>query len=123
MADSLSLHIAQSHENQAADHYGAKYNQHPAVRVLNFMLNEAKRPGRNKGAGFYSYPDSGPRRLWNGLAEAFPHKPLEISHSEIKDRLLFAQVIEAAWCLQEKVILSTAAANLGRERRNLCLHL
>ncbi len=112
-ADDLSLSIAQSYENQAAEHYGAKYIQHPAVRVLDFMLQEAGRPGKNKRAGFYAYPESGPRRLWDGLTEAFPHRTLEISHREIMDRLLFAQVIEAAWCLQEKVIHSTAAANLG----------
>ena len=31
----------------------------------------------------------------------------------MQDRFLFAQVIEAIWCMQEKVILSKAAANLG----------
>ena len=29
------------------------------------------------------------------------------------ERLLFAQVIEAVWCMQEKVIQSVPAANLG----------
>ncbi len=113
LADELSLEIALRYENQAADHYGSKYIQHPAVHVLQRMLDPLQRPGRHKRAGFYQYSDENERALWEGLTEEFPEQANGFEPREIMERLLFAQVIEAAWCLQEKVIESTAAANLG----------
>jgi 3-hydroxyacyl-CoA dehydrogenase/enoyl-CoA hydratase/3-hydroxybutyryl-CoA epimerase len=114
--DELSLPIALRYEQQAAAHYGAKYIQHPAVRVLDKMLNELGRPGRAKEGGFHEYPPGGGRMLWPALAEHFPNTRVEFNAEEIIERFLFAQVIEAVWCLQEKVILSEAAANLGSIR-------
>ncbi len=112
-ADDLGLPIAQRYENQAAEHYGAKYIQHPAVSVLNKMLDELKRPGRDKRAGFYEYDSGSRQQLWPELREHFPPTQESYDREEITERFLFAQVIEAIWCMQEKVIHSVAAANLG----------
>ncbi len=113
MADDLGLDLALRYENQAAEHYGTKYIQHPAVSVLHRMLNDLHRPGRQKRAGFYSYPEEEARQLWPELAEHFPPTQTDYDRQELIERLLFAQVIEAIWCMQEKVIHSVAAANLG----------
>ena len=43
----------------------------------------------------------------------FQPQKKEVTKSDIMDRLLFAQVVEAIWCLQEKVIKTVAEANLG----------
>jgi 3-hydroxyacyl-CoA dehydrogenase/enoyl-CoA hydratase/3-hydroxybutyryl-CoA epimerase len=51
--------------------------------------------------------------IWPELTEHFPPAEREYDHEAIKERLLFAQVIEAVWCMQEKVIQSVPAANLG----------
>ena len=112
-ADDLGLHVALGYENQAAEHYGSKYIQHPAVRVLKKMLDELKRPGRIKGGGFFEYPKEGERILWPQLPDHFPVSQMTYDRRELTERLLFAQVIEAIWCMQEKVIHSVAAANLG----------
>lgn len=113
MADDLGLKLVLRYESQAAEHYGSKYIQNPSVPVLEKMLSELNRPGRNRKAGFFEYLDSGERRLWPDLAGHFPATRQSFDRHEITERLLFAQVIEAVWCLQEKVIQSPEAANLA----------
>lgn len=113
MADELGLDLVFRYEQQAAAHYGPKYVQHPAVSVLNSMRKELQRTGKGKKAGFYAYPEEGAPRLWPQLTEHFPTNGQRYDRREIIERLLFAQVIEAVWCMQEKVIESVPAANLG----------
>lgn len=111
-ADELGLEMVMKYEQQAAQHYGPKYIQHPAVQVLEKMIKELGRSGVRRSAGFYEY-NSGEQRLWDGLQGHFPPKQRPSSRAAVKERFLFAQVIEAIWCLQEEVIRSEAEANLG----------
>ncbi|MEM9849245.1 MAG: 3-hydroxyacyl-CoA dehydrogenase family protein, partial [Bacteroidota bacterium] len=113
LADDLGLPIILRYEEQADEHYGTKYVQHPAVEVLVKMIQELNRKGRNANCGFYEYKENGQRQLWTELKTHFPTTQKSYDRQEILDRLLIAQVIEAGWCLQEKVIETTAAANLG----------
>lgn len=111
LADRISLQIVMSYEQQAADHYGKKYVQHPAVEVLSYMLEEG-RAGRTKGKGFYDYDTDQPT-LWSGLADRFKVTKVEFDRTLLEERLLFSQVLEAGWCLQEGVISLVSEANLG----------
>lgn len=113
LADKLGLNMVLRYENQAAEHYGTKYIQHPAVGVLKAMLEEHQRPGQQKRAGFYAYQAEQAAGLWEGLSEAFPTGKKRPNPTELMERFLFAQVLEAVWCMQEKVIQSVPAANLG----------
>lgn len=113
LADELGLDLVFRYEQQAAAHYGPKYIQHPAVSVLNVMREELQRTGKDKKAGFYDYGEQGEPRLWPALSGHFPINYQDYDRCEITDRFFFAQVIEAVWCMQEKVIESVAAANLG----------
>ncbi len=113
MADELSLKLVMKYENQASVNYGPKYIQHPAVSVLNKMIDQLARPGKSAKAGFYDYSDPEYPVLWSGLEEHFPNKKETYNIKDIIDRFLFAQVIEAVWCLQEKIIQSVPEANLG----------
>lgn len=113
LADSLGLGMVQKYENQAAEHYGAQYIQHPAVSILHTMIDELGRTGRTKKAGFYDYDLNGQKTLWPDLIEHYPVQEGPFDHQEIIDRLLIVQVLEAAWCMQEGVIRSAEGANLG----------
>lgn len=113
LADSLGLNMVLRYENQAAEHYGSKYIQHPAVEVLRIMLEELQRPGQQKRAGFFSYQGEKATELWEGLNETFSSSKKRAKNEELMERFLFAQVLEAVWCMQEKVIHSVPAANLG----------
>ncbi len=112
LADDLGLDLIMRYEKQAAEHYGSQYIQHPAVPVLNKMLDELKRSGSAKKAGFYEYQEDD-RQLWKELTGYFPTTQSDYKTDELIERFLFAQVIEAVWCMQEGVIESVAAANLG----------
>lgn len=112
LADDLSLNIVLQYENQAAENYGSKYIRHPAVDVLLKMINEFNRQGGRQRAGFYQYHDEG-RQIWTELQRHFPSSNNTITKEEIIERLLFVQVIEAFWCLQEGIIQTVEEGNLG----------
>lgn len=113
LADDLGLTLVLNYEQQAAAHYGTKYIQHPAVSVLQLMTDALSRNGRSQKAGFYEYEEEGGQRLWPELAEHFQPVRTDWVREEIAERLLFVQVLEAVWCMQEGVINSVPAANLG----------
>lgn len=112
LADNLSLNIVLQYENQAAEIYGSKYIRHPAVDVLLKMIKDFNRQGRKMRAGFYEYKDD-TRQLWKELDTHFPSHDNSIAKREILERLLFVQVIEAFWCLQEGIIKTEEEGNLG----------
>lgn len=112
LADELGLDLVLRYEQQAADHYGDKYQQHPAVPALKKMLIDLSRGGKQKRAGFYAYDGKGPALLWDGIAEHFPVTKTDYDRARMKDRFLFCQIIESGWCLQEKILTEPAGANL-----------
>ena len=112
---SLSVHvIEQTRADFAAE--GKTYVTTAGEQVVERMVHEFKRSGRATGAGFYDYPDSGPKQLWSGLKQHF-EKPLagdpQALQLAIKQRLLYRQAVETARCLQEKVLTYTHDANIG----------
>ena len=116
-ADDLSLDLILEYEHQAAELYGPKYIRHPATSMLDKMINDGKN-GRDVKAGFYEYDREGQRKLWNGLTNLVGSPKTALSEdkferTEVTERLLFVQVLEALWCMQEGVINSVAEANLG----------
>ena len=113
LADELGLKLVLRYEQQAAEHYGQRYTQHPAVPALTLLRDDLERTGRSKRLGFYDYSPDGSARLWSGLADHFPVTKDSYDRMRMKDRFLFAQVIEAGWCLQEEVIEHLEAANLA----------
>lgn len=112
LADDLGLDIVKSYEDQAALHYGKHYVQHPAAVALRSMI-ENDRIGKSRDAGFFDYFSDGTSSVWAKLPELFPSTKADFDRKDIFERLLFAQIIEAGWCLQERVVASHAAANLG----------
>lgn len=113
MADDLSLDLVLRYEDLAAQHYGTKYIQHPAVDVLKIMIEEEKRRGAFKMQGFYQYEAQQEPYLWEGLETLFKNTKVDFNTDELKERLLFAQVLEAVWCVQEGIVKSIPEANLG----------
>jgi 3-hydroxyacyl-CoA dehydrogenase/enoyl-CoA hydratase/3-hydroxybutyryl-CoA epimerase len=113
LADELGLGLVLEYERQAALLYGNKYISHPAVKGLNLLRDTLKRPGKPEKKGFYEITASGERRLWNELPVYFPDTRQAYDRREITERLLFAQVLEALWCLHEKVIPTIEEADIA----------
>jgi 3-hydroxyacyl-CoA dehydrogenase / enoyl-CoA hydratase / 3-hydroxybutyryl-CoA epimerase len=117
LSDELNLNLMRKIREETREAVlaeGGEWPEHPAETVVNRMLDEFDRGGRLAGAGFYSYDDEGNRvGLWDGLAEAFGGEGREIPFEDLKERMLFAESLEAVKCLDEGVIESIADANIG----------
>jgi 3-hydroxyacyl-CoA dehydrogenase/enoyl-CoA hydratase/3-hydroxybutyryl-CoA epimerase len=81
--------------------------------VAEKLIGEFGRGGRHHGGGYYEYAEDGSKKVWPKLYEIY-HKPeVNLPHQDIKDRILFRQVIESLKCLQEGVLRSVADGNVG----------
>jgi 3-hydroxyacyl-CoA dehydrogenase/enoyl-CoA hydratase/3-hydroxybutyryl-CoA epimerase len=83
--------------------------------LLDQMVEKRGRFGRKNGKGFYDYPQSGPKRLWPGLADLQPKKldPDTIDIDELKHRFLAMQALESARCIEEGVVTDVREADVG----------
>lgn len=84
-----------------------------SMAVLEKMVDELGRPGRKAGGGFYEYPVSGKKRLWEGLATQFPVAIEQPDVETVKRRLLYIQSLETVRCLEENVLTHRADGDLG----------
>lgn len=83
------------------------------TEVSERLISEFGRGGRYHGGGYYEYKDDGSKAIWPTLFELY-HKPeVTMSEQDIKDRILFRQVVESLKCLQEGVLSSVADGNIG----------
>ncbi|WP_426567799.1 3-hydroxyacyl-CoA dehydrogenase NAD-binding domain-containing protein [Streptomyces canus] len=99
---------------RAVEAAGRTWEPHPADAVVDRMIDEFGRPGRSGGAGFYDYVDGRRAGLWPGLREHFtdPAKqPADLT--EMAERMLFVEALDAVRCLEEGVLVSVADANVG----------
>ncbi|GAB22738.1 fatty oxidation complex alpha subunit [Gordonia polyisoprenivorans NBRC 16320 = JCM 10675] len=116
LSDELNLILMQKirKESQAAaEAEGKEFPQHGSFAVIDYLVEQG-RPGKKEGAGFYEYDENGKRvRLWPGLREKFNSGSSQQSLEDLKERMLFAEAVETARCIEEGVITSVPDANIG----------
>jgi 3-hydroxyacyl-CoA dehydrogenase / enoyl-CoA hydratase / 3-hydroxybutyryl-CoA epimerase len=93
--------------------FNSKADNSVATEVCELLIKDYGRAGRHHGGGYYEYPPGGEKYLWPKLFELFHDKNQSLPEQDIKDRLLFRQVIESIKCLQEGVLRSVADGNVG----------
>ena len=81
--------------------------------VIETMVGEHGRGGRHHGGGFYEYGEDGGKKIWSGLMDLYYKADANVAEQDIKDRLLFRQVIEALKCLETDVLRTVADGNIG----------
>ncbi len=116
MLDEVSLTLTQHIRRAAAEAAAAEGRtipDAPGTAVIDRMVQEFDRKGKAADAGFYDYPADGPKHLWPGLREQFTRPDADVPLRDIQERYLFAMALETARCIEEGVLESAAAANIG----------
>jgi 3-hydroxyacyl-CoA dehydrogenase/enoyl-CoA hydratase/3-hydroxybutyryl-CoA epimerase len=81
--------------------------------VINTLVGEHGRGGRHHGGGFYDYAEDGSKTIWPGLLELYYQPQASVPEADMRDRLLFRQVIEALRCLESGVLRTVDDGNIG----------
>lgn len=84
--------------------------------LLSEMVEKRGRLGRKNGKGFYDYPtDRSPKKLWPGIADLQKVKldPDALDVTELKQRLLVVQAVEAARTVEDNIIVDPREADVG----------
>jgi len=113
VADEVTIDLQWKVIRQAEQDLGKRFQRPISYDVVRRFVEELKRPGRRFGAGFYDYPVGGRKRLWPGLASVYPPAVKQPDAAEVGTRLLHAQALEAARCMEESVVTTAAEADLG----------
>ncbi len=115
LSDEVSLELMDRIGRQTQQDLGAAYVPHPGDAVVQTMVHELKRIGKKAGVGFYTYPtEPGAKKtLWTGLAEHFPVATQQPDVETVKQRLLYAQAVEALHCRAEGVITRAHEMDIG----------
>jgi 3-hydroxyacyl-CoA dehydrogenase / enoyl-CoA hydratase / 3-hydroxybutyryl-CoA epimerase len=112
--DEVGLDLSYKVGQQTKADLGDAYKPGPADGVITKM-HELGRQGRKNAKGFYVYPEGGKKHLWpelaatvaGGLAADQP------SAAEVKERLLYRQLVECARCFAEGVLETPQDGDLG----------
>ena len=110
VALTLSEHVT-NETRKALQAEGKDLPHSPSEDVLKTMIHEFDRKGKATGSGFYDYPESGKKHLWDGLSHW--NKNTDISEQEMIDRFLFVQALDTLRCYEENVLESVVDANIG----------
>ncbi|MCB1419796.1 MAG: enoyl-CoA hydratase/isomerase family protein [Notoacmeibacter sp.] len=86
--------------------------EHTSTLAVNARLVDMGRGGRKFGAGFYEYRPDGTKSLWSGL-DQFVENQIQVPTADIRDRLIYRQVIETLRCFDEGVLRNELEANVG----------
>ena len=112
LMDELTLTLPRKIEAEYRAAAGDDYQPHPAVEVINRMVEEFEREGKAQGKGFYEYADGKRTGLWQGLYENFGGQAT-IPLRDAMQRMLFAEALETVKCFDEGVIETFPDANIG----------
>lgn len=114
LIDETSLTLALGILREMRADTGADASMTPGEEFLCGVAEKAGRAGRKHGAGFYDYDATGRRAgLWSGLAAIAKPGAVELAFHDVRDRLIYIQVIEAIRAYQQGVIADIAQADLA----------
>src|SRR5574337_366323 len=115
LSDELNMelmHKIATATRKGVEDAGGTDTPHPAEAVVAKMI-QLGRSSRLAGKGFYEYVDGKRTGLWPGLRDTFNSGSSTPPLQDMIDRMLFAEALETQKCLDERVLMSTADANIG----------
>ena len=116
--DNISIESAYHAMKQGqadAEARGEQAETGPQAEVIRVMFEDVERRGQHKGGGFYDYDEQGKKiATWPGLKDLFAKDGYaDVPYEDVKDRLLFPQVLEAIRIMEEGVLCSVGDGNIG----------
>jgi 3-hydroxyacyl-CoA dehydrogenase/enoyl-CoA hydratase/3-hydroxybutyryl-CoA epimerase len=84
-----------------------------SARMSNVFVDEYKRNGKAYEGGYYDYGTDGSKTIWPTIRERFVRADVAVPNQDVKERILFRQVVESVRCLEEGVLKSVADGNIG----------
>lgn len=113
VSDEIGLDTAYHASQQRKKDEGDAFKPTPTFRLVEKLVGELGRHGRKNGKGFFAYAADGSKKLWPGLAELFPPLAEQPSVDEVKARMLYAQLVDAAKAMAEGVLIDPADGDVG----------
>lgn len=113
VSDEIGLDTAYHASQQRKKDEGDAFKPTPTFRLVEKLVGELGRHGRKNGKGFFEYAADGSKKLWPGLAELFPPLAEQPSVDEVKARMLYAQLVDAAKAMAEGVLIDPADGDVG----------
>ncbi|HQR02795.1 MAG: enoyl-CoA hydratase/isomerase family protein [Proteobacteria bacterium] len=113
VSDEIGLDVAYHGGQQRKKDAGAAFKESPTFRLVEKLVGDLGRHGRKNGKGFFEYAADGSKKLWSGLAALYPRLPQQPSVDEVKARMLFSQLADAARAMEEGVLRDPADGDVG----------
>ena len=113
IVDETTLQLGYDIMTSTKEEMGDAYVPSGAEDLMELMVKKIDRRGRRFGGGFYEYADDGSKKLWPGLKEHFPIAENQPTVEEVKQRLMYIQLIATAQCFDEGVVPDPQSADLG----------
>jgi 3-hydroxyacyl-CoA dehydrogenase/enoyl-CoA hydratase/3-hydroxybutyryl-CoA epimerase len=112
VSDEVSIELGYKVMKAAKADLGDAYKHQASDDVMAKMV-ELGRLGRKNGKGYYDYPEDGKKLLWPGLTGEFPPATAQPSVEDVRERLLYRQLIECARCFDEGVLATPEDGDVG----------
>ncbi len=113
LVDETSLELGKRVMEATKKELGKDYQPSGVEDLMTVMVDRLGRMGRKSGGGFYDYPADGKKSLWKGVADYFPPAKIQPGAADVKERILYAQLIPAAHCYAEGIVPDPQSADLG----------
>ncbi len=113
LMDETSQELGWRIAKSAMDEMGDAYESNGVEDLLKLFVEDLGRNGKKVGKGFYEYPEGGQKHLWPGLKEHFPPLEEQPTADEVKERLLYIQLVAAANMYADDVVHDPQSADLG----------
>lgn len=117
LTDEINMKLTQKIRRGLQAHMAAEgkhWVDSPGYDLVDAMVEKFDRPGRLEGRGFFEYDEKGARTgIWPELVERYTREDHGVPFIDVQERMLFAEALDSARCLEEGVLRSVAEANVG----------
>lgn len=114
VVDETTLQLGYDVMQSTKQELGDDYKPTGLEDFFEMMVKKIDRRGRRFGGGFYDYDETGKKKgLWKGMTDHYPLAEEQPDVEEVKQRLMFIQLIATAQCFDEEVVTDPQSADLG----------